>query len=75
VSLAFFFYFSASPFGLANSNSFTMATPDGFVLVVKVCTLLTALHLEVSVFLTPVISGFGSVGLGSACKGVRRLKL
>jgi hypothetical protein len=30
-ALAFFFYFSASPFGLANSNSFTMATPDGFV--------------------------------------------
>lgn len=61
MSLAFFFYFSASPFGLANSNSFTMAMPDGFVLVVKVCTLLTALHLEVSVFLTPVISGFGGI--------------
>jgi hypothetical protein len=52
VWLAFFFYFSASAFGLANSNSFTMATPDGFVLVVKDCALLTALQLEASVFLT-----------------------
>jgi hypothetical protein len=38
-----------------------MATPDGFVSVVKVCTLLTALQLEASVFLTPVISGFGGI--------------
>ena len=39
-----------SRFGLANSNSFTMATIDDFVLVVKVCTLITALHLVLSVF-------------------------
>jgi hypothetical protein len=29
-----------------------MATPDGFVLVVKDCALVTALQLEDSVFLT-----------------------
>jgi hypothetical protein len=52
VSLAFFFYFSDSPFVLANSNSFTMATPDSFVFVIKICILLTALQLEALVFLT-----------------------